>query len=127
DLLTGLLVISLGPAYGLEFRHRQEQAIRPAALAVAAYKLDNDGYPESLSDLVHAYLGSDPVDLFDRKPIRYKFSTKFKSTGFVVYSVGPDLDDDGGRSWDSLDENSGDDQADIPIRVGDYPDPNPGG
>lgn len=64
-----------------------------AALAVQRYRLKAGRFPENLSDLVPAYLESVPKDPFDGKEMRYR---KLK-TGFVVYSIGDDLSDDGGK------------------------------
>jgi len=127
DMLKRLRMTAVGAAHGVEFRHRQEQARWPVALAVAAYEHAEDKYPETLTALVHTYLDSQPVDQFDSKPLRYKYSTEFKVKGFIVYSVGRDLDDDEGRSRDDRDESDPEDQADISIRIGTYPEPKAGG
>jgi hypothetical protein len=62
-------------------------------LAVERYRLAAGKLPDSLSDLVPAYLESVPKDPFDGKDLRYK---KLEAS-FVVYSIGPDLSDDGGK------------------------------
>lgn len=49
--------------------------------------------PDSLTDLLPAYLDAVPPDPFDGKDIRYKKL----DTGFVVYCVGKDKKDDGGK------------------------------
>ena len=72
-----------------------------ASLAVERYRLAAGKLPDSLSELVPAYLESVPIDPFDGNEMRYK---KFK-TGFVVYSVGEDLNDDGGKEITSESEN----------------------
>jgi hypothetical protein len=64
-----------------------------AALAVQRYRLKVDKFPEKLADLVPEYLKSVPKDPFDGNEMHYR---KLKS-GFVVYSIGPDLSDDGGK------------------------------
>jgi hypothetical protein len=46
-----------------------------------------------LNDLVPQLLSAMPADPFDGKPLRYHRLTK----GYVVYSVGVDGHDDGGR------------------------------
>lgn len=72
-----------------------------AGLAVERYRLAAGKLPDSLSDLVPAYLESVPKDPFDGKELRYK---KLE-TGFVVYSIGEDLSDDGGREKTKESEN----------------------
>ncbi len=64
-----------------------------AALAVQRYRLKNGKLPDSLSNLVPEFLEAVPLDPFDGKELRYK---KLDS-GFVIYSVGEDLIDDGGQ------------------------------
>jgi hypothetical protein len=62
-------------------------------LAVERYRLAAGKLPETLSDLVPTYFKTVPKDPYDGNEIRYK---KLK-TGFVVYSIGEDQSDDGGR------------------------------
>lgn len=64
------------------------------ALAIERWRLAHNGrLPDSLTDLVPGYLPTIPLDPFDEKPLRYKKSAQ----GYVVYSIGPDLIDDGGK------------------------------
>ncbi|UCE46243.1 MAG: hypothetical protein JSW47_11530 [Phycisphaerales bacterium] len=62
------------------------------ALAIQRYRLANGRLPDTLGDLVPAYLDAVPSDPFDGEQLRYK---KLE-VGFVVYSIGEDQDDDGG-------------------------------
>lgn len=64
-----------------------------AALAVQRYRLKTDKFPDKLADLVPAFLKSVPKDPFDGNELRYK---KLEA-GFVVYSIGEDMSDDGGK------------------------------
>ena len=41
------------------------------------------------------FLDAVPLDPFDGKPLRYREL----GTGFVVYSIGPNRRDDGGKEW----------------------------
>jgi hypothetical protein len=64
------------------------------ALAVEHYRLRHGGQlPQSLKDLPLDLLPAVPPDPFDGAELRYR---KLEH-GFVVYSVGKDLGDDGGR------------------------------
>jgi hypothetical protein len=68
------------------------------ALAVERYRRLADGkLPESLNDLVPKFLESVPIDLFDGKQLKYKKL----DPGFVIYSVGEDEQDDGGKERQS--------------------------
>ena len=63
------------------------------ALAIQRYRLAAGKLPDTLADLVPAYLDTVPKDPFDGHDLRYK---KLEP-GFVVYSINEDLSDDGGR------------------------------
>jgi len=64
------------------------------ALALRAYRVEHGAYPAKLSALVPAYLSSIPGDPFvSSGPLRYKPS----SPGYILYSIGPDGKDDGGK------------------------------
>lgn len=62
-------------------------------LAIQRYRLAAGALPGQLADLVPAYLETVPKDPFDGNDLRYKKL----DAGFVVYSVGEDLSDDGGK------------------------------
>jgi hypothetical protein len=95
------------PATGrvLERQDRSTQVARnlSVAFALAAFRADNNRYPEKLADLAPKYLAVVPDDLFSGKPLIYKPTEK----GYLVYSVGPNGKDDGGRWYN--DEPPGDD------------------
>jgi hypothetical protein len=62
-------------------------------LAVERYHLAAGKLPDALMDLVPDYLDAVPRDPFDGNDLRYKKL----HTGFVVYSIGEDRIDDGGK------------------------------
>ncbi len=74
---------------------REEAQLRNAqvVIAIERYRLANNKLPDQLTDLVPTFLPSVPTDPFDGKPLRYKTLTK----GYVVYSVGDDREDNGGK------------------------------
>jgi hypothetical protein len=63
------------------------------ALAVQLCRLAGDKLPDKLADLVPTYLESIPQDPFDGNYLRYRTL----DPGSVVYSIGEDLSDDGGK------------------------------
>ena len=74
---------------------RDSACLRTAATAMAVerFRLAHQNQPpDSLAALVPAYLKSVPTDPFDGQPLRYKRLEK----GYVIYSIGDDLKDDGG-------------------------------
>jgi len=75
----------------------QLEALREGALtalAIERYRLIHTGRtPETLTELVPDLLPGIPRDPFDGQPLRYRRLEQ----GYVVYSVGPDRIDHGGR------------------------------
>ncbi|MHC4334350.1 MAG: hypothetical protein ACYSUP_13300 [Planctomycetota bacterium] len=63
------------------------------AVAVERYRLATGALPDTLAGLVPAYLDAVRADPFDGKDLRYK---KLEA-GFVVYSIGEDETDNGGK------------------------------
>jgi ABC-type transport system involved in multi-copper enzyme maturation permease subunit len=62
-------------------------------LAVERYRLAHHDWPGSLEDLVPAFLAAVPKDPYTSLPFRFRRLPD----GVVIYSVGPDGQDDGGR------------------------------
>lgn len=73
---------------------RTQAQLRSArvSLAVGDYAPAHGALPETLDALVPEYLRSVPLDPFDDQPLRYRR----EGEGFIVYSVGDNLVDDGG-------------------------------
>ena len=69
---------------------------------ISRYQLKNSRFPEKLNDLVPDFLMIVPIDPFDGKPMKYTRTDK----GVVVYSIGPDMVDNGGKPMD--DKRKGD-------------------
>lgn len=78
----------------MEAQARDEALVRDTATAVAIerYRLVYDRLPDQLADLTPSFLESVPIDPFDGQPLRYQRL----DAGYVVYSVGLNLKDDGG-------------------------------
>jgi hypothetical protein len=73
------------------------------AVALAAYRTDHGVYPSQLPELAPKYIGEVPRDRFSAGELHYKLV----HDGYLLYSVGPNETDDGGR--DIHDEPEGDD------------------
>jgi hypothetical protein len=71
-----------------------ERLLARTALALAAFKAKTGAYPDKLDALVPDFLPRVPLDPFSGRPLRLKRD----GAGLVVYSVGRDLKDDGGRA-----------------------------
>jgi hypothetical protein len=85
---------------GLAGRPSKEAcSLASARLALVAIALEQfraaheNRYPGALAELTPALLALLPADPFDGQSLRYKT----KSSGYTLYSIGPDLKDDGGE------------------------------
>jgi hypothetical protein len=78
----------------IEAYRRSEAQLASAAAALAAerFRRDKGRWPESLKELVPAYLSETPVDPYDGRGLRLKRT----DDGLVLYSVGANKADDGG-------------------------------
>jgi hypothetical protein len=76
------------------------------ALGVERFRLARGRLPVNLNELVPQLLSAVPLDPFDGQPLRYHRLTK----GYVIYSIGSNGHDDGGRekpiNWKSTDKTS---------------------
>jgi len=63
-----------------------------AELALREYHLQHGAYPAALQQLTPGELTAAALDPFVDQPLRYRR----QGAGYVLYSVGPDLQDDGG-------------------------------
>ncbi|MFC1760612.1 hypothetical protein ACFL6U_00855 [Planctomycetota bacterium] len=87
-VLTGPHVIT-----SLVVRVEAQQQTALTALAIERYRLAQQRLPEQLDQLVPDYLETGPIDPYDGQPLRYRLL----DTGYVVYSIGVDGKDDGGK------------------------------
>jgi hypothetical protein len=110
-LARALSIGDLGALY------QQDQALlRCAAVAVALerYRLANGRWPDKLGDVAPKYLTQVPADPYDGQPLRY---ARHKDV-VVVYAVGPDGKDDGGKP-DALNQFGKRDVFDVGFRLWD--------
>ncbi len=105
-----MMIMLPGTARVVEHYERAAQhgMLAQVALALAVHKAEKGAYPASLVALAPGILKMVPADRFSGEPLRYRR----EGGGYVLYSVGVDLDDDGGR-----DASDTDDDGDIVVRV----------
>jgi hypothetical protein len=65
-----------------------------AAIAIERYRGRHGSYPKSLQELAPELLKSPPIDFMDGQPLRYRLTG---DGHFLLYSVGLDCTDDGGK------------------------------
>ncbi|MEA3226999.1 MAG: hypothetical protein U9Q07_13695, partial [Planctomycetota bacterium] len=93
DLVLGHVTAALGRIDMINLKGITHLQTAQAALAIQRYRLAAGELPDTLADLVPTYLDAVPEDPFDGNDLRYK---KLE-VGFVVYSIGEDSLDDGGK------------------------------
>lgn len=74
-------------------RNDGERDAARAAVAVERFFRSEGRLPSKLNELVPRFLGSPPIDPCDGQPLRYRV----EAAEYLVYSVGPNGVDDGGR------------------------------
>jgi hypothetical protein len=94
-----------------ETRAAARERLLLAGFALAAYQRTGGEYPESLAALVPDVLSDVPVDPWSGRELVYRRT----EDGYVVYSVGDNLSDDGGMT--SVSQTPGA-PGDIAVRVG---------
>ncbi|MGA2686236.1 MAG: hypothetical protein ABSF51_14425 [Verrucomicrobiota bacterium] len=105
-----LLSATFLPSTGIILKREAEFATKlhltVTALAIERFRSAHGRLPENLNELVPQFLSGLPVDPFDGQPLRYHRLAK----GYVIYSVGADGHDDGGREkpadWKSTDKTT---------------------
>ena len=79
-----------------DLRVKSQLDLAITALAVERYRLAKGNLPQRLEQLVPQYLTQIPTNPFNDNPIRYKQT----NPGYILYSVGEDGEDDGGKERD---------------------------
>jgi type II secretory pathway pseudopilin PulG len=96
-LLTSIIVPALQRYVERVVMDEAFRATALAAIAVDRYRLDHDGaFPARLDALVPQYMDDVPLDPFDGHPLRFIV----RNDQALIYSIGPDLKDDGGAPLD---------------------------
>lgn len=110
DLLTGILLPALGAAVRVEVECEATTDLTRVALALAAHHGDHRRYPPDVAALSPRYLTAVPADRFTGEAVRYRP----QAGGYLLYSLGKNLQDDGGRRRTEDEHN-----ADITVHVRD--------
>ena len=74
-------------------RHIAEIRCARTALAIERHRIGHGVLPPDLATLVPEYMQQVPIDPMDGNPLRYRRLER----GYVVYSIGRDFKDDGGK------------------------------
>lgn len=111
QVLSRMMLSSLQNVIAQEARAMARLRCTASSLALERYRKAHDGqYPDSLAALVPDFMASVPLDPFDGKPLRFVK----RPAGYIVYSPGPDRDDDQGRG---LANDRSNDDYDLSVTV----------
>lgn len=91
-VLVSVLVPNVSSAVTVDHVAQVRSDLARIALALAGWRAEKGEYPEQLTDLSPGWLKEIPPDWFTGKDLIYKRTAQ----GYLLYSVGPDGDDDGG-------------------------------
>jgi hypothetical protein len=91
--LVGLMFEGNRAIAMFEYRTETGRQLTDIALPLALYRAERGAYPDRLEQLVPKYLPAVPKDCYSDAAIRYKR----EGTGYLLYSLGPNGKDDGGR------------------------------
>lgn len=87
--------LQVSPALLSELKTVAQVRLAVTALAVERWRSAHGGrVPELISEITPNFLSAIPSDPFDGRPLRFKQLEK----GYVIYSIGEDLTDDGGKT-----------------------------
>jgi len=107
ELLLSRFMPALGRAHELHRRAAMKLELVKLALALAAFKADQNAHPATLEAMKGSYLKEIPQDIFSGKALIYRRL----DDGYLLYSVGLNGADDGGKPAKSLDD------GDLVVRV----------
>ncbi|HEV2454560.1 MAG TPA: hypothetical protein VGY98_09875, partial [Verrucomicrobiae bacterium] len=93
EVVSAMLLPMMSAIPKRDANDRAELRDAITAIAVERWRSKHQGaLPDSLTALAPAFLTAIPADPYDGKPLRYKRLAK----GYTIYSIGPNLRDDGG-------------------------------
>ncbi len=98
EILVGRSVSAFEKLTTANDRVEQQTRNLEVALALAAYRAEHNAYPANLEALAPKYFASVPDDLFSSKSLIYRP----EKDGYLLYSVGPNGLDEGGRWFDDV-------------------------
>jgi len=90
---SGMLVMGLSKVTVQEATLQANTRLAATAFAVERFRLAKGRLPNSLAELAPQFLDAIPTDPFDGQSLRYRLLAR----GYIIYSVGADGQDDGGR------------------------------
>jgi hypothetical protein len=112
QIFVALLLPATQAAQEAEDRITMQCDLNKLAFALAAYRADEGSYPAKLADLVPKYVKEVPKDMFNNDADLHYTQ---QGGGYLLYSVGSNGKDDGGKNWD--DRKNNEDWDDLTVRM----------
>jgi hypothetical protein len=105
---------AVSAAFNAESRWTMTFALDKLAFALAAYRADHGAYPAELALLTPQYVDTVPKDVFNDADLHYRQ----EDGGYLLYSVGRNGKDDGGRDEEDSEKNgNAENWDDIVVRI----------
>ena len=112
NTLICLMLPGVSAALNAEDRIAMQWAVNALAFALAQYHADHGSYPVKLDDLTPKYVAKVSKDVFNNDAdLKYRV----ENDDYLLYSVGINGKDDGGKSYDASNNNQGWD--DLTVRM----------
>ncbi|MEX2138758.1 MAG: hypothetical protein WD894_05815 [Pirellulales bacterium] len=99
DVFIALLLPALNAALNAEHRNGAKLSLVNLGLALADYRDENKRFPDNLDQLAPKHIEKIPLDPMWGDPFLYKKT----DNGYLLYGLGQNGQDDGGRTSDSND------------------------
>jgi hypothetical protein len=105
EIMAGLLIPAINKAHRKFCAAQVATGEATVACALERARITNGSYPQSLDALTPKFLARAPIDFVSGAPFRYRV----EGDGYVLYSVGWNQQDDGGRPGKTMfDDKDGD-------------------
>ncbi len=101
DLIATLMLPATKVFHQMETESLQREANLQLVFALLKYRLSRQSYPSTLQELVPEFLPAVTEDLFTETSVQFEP----QESGFLFYSLGPNLKDDGGGDNRPADED----------------------
>ena len=111
-IIAGLMMPGEGVASTVEDSERCSSHLTKLAFALAQYHAEHGRYPAKLATLVPRHVKEVPKDIFNNNA---ELHYKREGDGYLLYSVGPNGKDDGGRGTQDCKKN--DNWDDLAVRM----------
>ncbi len=103
DLMEQSQIFLYGPTVRIDLKRQTDESLAVLAFALAGYRAEHQGkYPETLVELAPKYIDGIPKDPITNGEFRYKSD----GDGYLLYGVGYNGRDDGGRGPANMPESA---------------------